>query len=375
MGKVTRYVGMDVHAETIAVAVVEGRKVARSLGTIPNRPEAVRRLIGKLGDRSTLRVCYEAGPTGYVLYWQLTQLGVQCDVVAPSLVPSKSGERIKTDRRDAEKLARAHRSGDLTSVWVPDATHEALRDLVRACEAAKKDELRAKHRLSKYLLRYGARAAEGCRPWTQAWLQWVRGFEFEHAAQNVTLLDYIMEVDHQKQRIARLEAAIDESVQDAPPHMKAVIDALQALRGVAQITAITLATEFGTFGRFERATQVMSYTGVVPSEHSSGARDRRGAITKTGNSHLRRVLVEAAHHYRHRPRLNQRQKGLEKKLSPQVLDIAWRAQERLHRRHWKLTNKSKPAGKVITAVARELAGFIWAIGVQAEKDATNAAKV
>jgi transposase len=375
MGKVTRYVGMDVHAETIAVAVVEGRKVARSLGTIPNRPEAVRRLIGKLGDRSTLRVCYEAGPTGYVLYWQLTQLGVQCDVVAPSLVPSKSGERIKTDRRDAEKLARAHRSGDLTSVWVPDATHAALRDLVRAREAAKKDELRAKHRLSKYLLRYGARAAEGCRPWTQAWLQWVRGFEFEHAAQNVTLLDYIMEVDHQKQRIARLEAAIDESVQDAPPHMKAVIDALQALRGVAQITAITLATEFGTFGRFERATQVMSYTGVVPSEHSSGARDRRGAITKTGNSHLRRVLVEAAHHYRHRPRLNQRQKGLEKKLSPQVLDIAWRAQERLHRRHWKLTNKSKPAGKVITAVARELAGFIWAIGVQAEKDATNAAKV
>jgi len=374
MGKNTRYVGMDVHAETIAVAVVEGRKVARSLGTIPNRPEAVRRLVGKLGDPSTLRVCYEAGPTGYVLYWQLTKLGVQCDVVAPSLVPSKSGERIKTDRRDAEKLARAHRSGDLTSVWVPDAAHEALRDLVRAREAAKKDELRAKHRLSKYLLRYGARPAEGCRPWTQAWWQWVRGFEFDYAAQNVTLLDYVMEVDHEKQRIARLEAAIDVAVEDAPPHMKAVIDALQALRGVAKITAITVATEVGTFTRFERATQVMGYTGIVPSEHSSGARDRRGAITKTGNSHLRRVLVEAAHHYRHRPRINQRQKGLEKTLSPQVLDIAWRAQERLHRRHWKLTNKSKPAGKVITAVARELVGFIWAIGVQAEKDAANAAR-
>ena len=374
MSKVTRYVGMDVHAETIAVAIVEGRKVARSLGTIPNRPEAVRRLLGKLGDRDTLRVCYEAGPTGYVLYWQLTKLGVHCDVIAPSLVPSKPGERIKTDRRDAEKLARSYRSGDLTAVWVPDAAHEALRDLVRAREAGKKDQLRAKHRLTKYLLRYGQRAPEGCRAWTLAWWRWVRGLQLTHASQNVTLLDYIMEVDHETQRIERLEAAIDEAIQDAPAHMKAVIDALQALRGVAKITAITLTTEFGTFARFERATQVMSYTGVVPSEHSSGAKNRRGGITKTGNSHLRRVLVEAAHQYRHRPRINQRQKQLQKTLSPQVQDIAWRAQERLHRRFWRLTNKSKPAGKVVTAVARELVGFVWAVGVQAEKDAANVAR-
>lgn len=160
MGKVTRYVGMDVHAETISVAIVEGRGVARSLGTIANRPEAIRRLIGKLGDASSLRVCYEAGPTGYVLYWQLTKLGVACEVVAPSLIPTKPGDRVKTDRRDAEKLARSYRSGDLTAVWVPNAEHEALRDLVRAREAAKKDELRAKHRLSKYLLRNGQRQAE-----------------------------------------------------------------------------------------------------------------------------------------------------------------------------------------------------------------------
>jgi transposase len=373
MSKVTRYVGMDVHAETISVAVAEGRQVARSLGTIANRPEAIRRLLGKLGEPASLRVCYEAGPTGYVLYWQLTKMGVHCDVVAPSLVPTKSGDRVKTDRRDAEKLARSYRSGDLTAVWVPDSEHEALRDLVRAREAAKKDELRAKHRLSKYLLRYGQRAPEGCRAWTHAWWQWVRAVRFDHAAQNVTVLDYIMAVDYEAQRITRLEGAIDEAVKDAPAHMKAVIDALQALRGVAKITAITLSTEFGTFARFERATQVMSYTGVVPTERSSGARDRRGAITKAGNAHLRRVLIEAAWHYRHGPRLNLRQKKLLRDLSPRVSEIAWKAQERLHRRFWRLTNKSKPAGKVVTAVARELVGFIWAIGLQAERDAATPA--
>lgn len=369
MSKVTRYVGMDVHAETISVAIVEGRGVARSLGTIANRPEAIRRLMGKLGERSTLRVCYEAGPTGYVLYWQLTKMGIECEVIAPSLVPTKSGERVKTDRRDAEKLARSYRSGDLTAVWVPDARHEALRDLVRAREAAKKDELRAKHRLSKYLLRNGQRPADGCGAWTQAWWQWVRGLQLEYGPQKVTLLDYILAVDHETQRLARLESAIDEAVKEAPAHMKAVIDALQSLRGVAKVTAITLVTEFGTFARFERATQVMSYTGVVPSERSSGARDRRGAITKTGNAHLRRVLVEAAWHYRHGPRLSLRQKQLQKTLSPQIMAIAWKAQERLHRRYWRLNTKSKPAGKVVTAVARELVGFIWAIGLQAEKEA------
>jgi transposase len=169
MSKIMRFVGMDVHAETIAVAVAEGREEVRALGIIPNRPEAVRRLLGKLGKPGTFRVCYEAGPTGYALYWQLTRLGVHCEVIAPSLIPSKPGERIKTDRRDAEKLARSYRAGDLTPVWVPDSKHEAIRDLVRAREAAKEDQLRAKHRLGKYLLRYGVRAPDGCRAWTAAW--------------------------------------------------------------------------------------------------------------------------------------------------------------------------------------------------------------
>lgn len=367
MGKTTRYVGMDVHAATIAVAVVEGRGVPRSLGTIENRPEAVRRLLKKLGDASTLRVCYEAGPTGYVLYWQLTKLGVHCEVVAPSLVPVKPGDRVKTDRRDAEKLARAYRSGDLTTVFVPDAEHEALRDLVRAREAAKKDELRAKHRLSKYLLRYGQYAPEGCRAWTLTYWRWVRMVKFDHAPQNATLLDYIAEVEHQGHRIERLEKSIDESIASAPPQMKAVIEALQSLRGVAKITAVTLAVEVGTFKRFERATQLMSYTGMVPSEHASGARRYQGAITKTGNGHLRRVLIESAWQYRHRPCLSNLQRALQSELDPHVLEIAWNAQLRLNRRYTRLTAKTKPPGKVITAVARELVGFIWAIGTATEE--------
>ncbi|MGC4093048.1 MAG: IS110 family transposase [Polyangiaceae bacterium] len=367
MSKSIRFVGMDVHAETIAVAVAEGRDQVRSLGIIPNRPEAVRRLLGKLGKASTVKVCYEAGPTGYALYWQLTKLGYHCDVIAPSLIPVAAGDRIKTDRRDAEKLARSYRAGDLTSVWVPDAKHEAIRDLVRAREAAKEDQLRAKHRLGKYLLRYGVRAPDGCRTWTAAWWQWVRGVQLDHTEQNTTLVELILEVDHQAQRIERLDGAIDRAITDAPKQLRALVDALQALRGVAKVTAVTLATEFGTFSRFEKATQVMSYTGMVPSEHSSGPRTRRGAITKTGNSHLRRVLVEAAWHYRHRPRLNQRQKELQRTWSPQVAETAWRAQERLHRRYLLLTAKSKPAGKIITALARELSGFVWAIGVETEK--------
>jgi transposase len=184
---------------------------------------------------------------------------------------------------------------------------------------------------------------------------------------NTTLLDCIMQVDHQAQRIELLEGAIDRAVAAAPTELRAPVDALQALRGVAKVTAVTLATEFGTFSRFERAAQVMSYTGVVPSEHSSGPRTRRSGITKTGNSHLRRVLVEAAWHYRHKPRICQRQHVLQQTLSPKVAAIAWRAQERLHRRYWALAQKGKPAGKIVTALARELVGFVWAIGVETEQ--------
>ena len=366
MGKTIRYVGMDVHAASIAVAVAEGRGRVRSVGVIENRPEAVRRLLGKLGEPSSLRVCYEAGPTGYVLYWQLTKMGVGCEVLAPSLLPVKPGDRVKTDRRDAEKLALLYQSGNVSRVFVPDAEHEALRDLVRAREAAKKDELRARHRLSKYLLRYGQYAPSGCRAWTLTYWRWVRTVKFEHAAQSQTLLDYIAEVEHQGQRIERIEKSIDDAIEAAPEQMKSVIEALQSLRGVAKITAVTLAVEVGTFQRFERAQQLMSYTGMVPSESSSGGRRWQGSITKTGNSHLRRVLIEAAWHYRHQPRLSNRQRALHKRLHPSVLEASWNAQLRLYRRYMRLNAKGKPAGKVVTAMARELVGFIWAIGTAAE---------
>lgn len=372
MSKFIRYVGLDVHAETIAVAICEGRGEARSLGTIPNRPEPIRKLIKRLDPVSTLRVCYEAGPTGYALYWQLTALGVRCEVVAPTLVPVKAGDRVKTDRRDAEKLARSYRSGDLTAVWVPDAAHEALRDVVRAREAAKKDELRAKHRLSKFLLRHGRRAPEGTKTWTEKYWRWLSSVRFEYAAQEATLLDYRTEVERAADRIERLEKAIDEAVKEAPAQMKAVIEALQALRGVAKITATTLVTEVGNFSRFVRPKLLMGYGGLVPSEHSSGNSKRQGAITKTGNAHLRRVLREAAWTYRHRPNLWGAQKRRQQGVSEEIKGISWKAQQRLHSRYWRLTSKGKVPGKAMTAVARELVGFIWAVGVQAERESTAA---
>ena len=241
--KSTRFVGLDVHAATIAVAVAEPEGEVRSLGTIPNEPDAVRRLMKRLGPADQLRACYEAGPCGYTLYWQLAQLGVACQVIAPTLVPVKAGDRVKTDRRDAERLARSFRSGDLTAVWVPDAAHEALRDLVRAREAAKRDQLRARHRLQKFLLRHGRRAPAGTTAWSEKYRRWIEGVRFEHPAQEATRLDYLSEVDHARERIARLEQALAKAVETAPAPMRAVIDALQALRGIAHLAAVTIERE------------------------------------------------------------------------------------------------------------------------------------
>ncbi len=363
-----RFVAMDVHADTIAVSLSEVPGEVRRLGIIPNRPESVRRLIRKLGPVEKLRVCYEAGPTGYALYWQLTEMGVHCDVVAPTLVPVKPGDRVKTDRRDADKLAVLYRGGHLTPVWVPDKDHEALRDLVRAREAAKSDQLRARHRLHKFLLRHGRRSPQEIKPWTQKHLDWVRRqVHFERPAQEAVLLDYLTEVDHARDRIARLELAIDAAVLAAPESMRAVIEALQALRGIAQVAAATVVAEVGALSRFARPRQLMGYSGAVPREHSSGSSTWRGSITKTGNAHLRRIVGQASWSYRHRPAvagaLRQRQKG----LSEEVKAIAWKAQHRLHDRYRRLIGKGKSKQQTITAITRELLGFIWAIGVHVEQ--------
>jgi transposase len=364
-----KFVGLDVHAETIAVAVAERDGEVRSLGVIPNREESVRKLVKKLGAVEQLRFCYEAGPTGYALYWQLSKLGAPCEVVAPTLVPVKAGDRVKTDRRDALKLARNYRAGELTAVWVPDADHEALRDLVRAREAAKKDQLRARHRLSKFLLRHGRRAPHGIQSWTMKYLEWIkRDVHFPARAQEVTLLDYLHEVEHAAVRIARLDAAIAEAAKLASPKMRAVIEGLQALRGIAQISAVTVVAELGEVTRFSKARQLMAYAGIVASEDSSGERTRRGSITKTGNAHLRRVVVEAAWAYRHRPSVGAALRKRQETVSEEVKQIAWKAQHRLHARYGKLMAKGKNKGVVVTAVARELLGFLWAIGVHVEAE-------
>lgn len=368
MEEATRFVGLDVHAATIAVAVAEGSRngEVRSLGIIPNEPAAVRKLVQKLGKKG-LRTCYEAGPTGFALYWQLAELGVPCDVIAPTLVPRKAGDKIKTDRRDALKLARCFRAGDLTPVWIPDQAHEALRDLVRAREAAKCDQHKARQRLGKFLLRTARRPPPGTN-WTAKHLEWIRALQFEHIAQQATLTDYLAEVDHAVQRIARLEQAIDDAVKGAAPTLRAIIDGLQALRGVGKLIATTIAVELGGFARFQTAKQLMAYCGVVPSESSSGTKRRQGAITKTGNAHVRRVLFEAAWACRHRPRLGAQLKKRQQALSAATNEIAWKAQNRLHRRYLALSARGKPSQKVIGAVGRELLGFIWAVGIQVEQE-------
>jgi transposase len=366
MKETLRFLGLDVHAETIVVAIAEPDGEVRSLGTIANREESIRKLIKKLGPSEHLRACYEAGPTGYVLYWQLTQLGVECAVVAPTLVPTKAGDRVKTDRRDAEKLARSHRSGDLTAVWVPDGGSEALRDLVRAREAAKQDQLRARHRLGKFLLRMGRRPAVGMKAWTEPYMAWVRQVRFEQPAQQATLLDYLHEVDHMAARVKRLEQAITEAVKLASPELQEVVKGLQALRGIAEISAVTIVAELGQISRFDTARQLMGYSGAVPSEDSSGKRKRQGRITKTGNAHLRRIVVEAAWSYRHRPAIGPRLRKRQEGVPEPIKEIAWKAQVRLAKRYARLAAAGKDQRKIITAVGRELLGFIWAIGVKAE---------
>lgn len=368
-----QFVGLDVHAETIAVAVAETGGEIRSHGIIPNRLESIRKMIHKLGPVGQLKACYEAGPTGYVLYWQLTQLGVSCEVIAPSLIPTKAGDRVKTDRRDAEKLARNYRAGELTAVWIPDAAHEALRDLVRAREAAKKDQLKARHRLGKFLLRHGRRP-EGLKAWTKKYLEWIKtNVKFDQPAQEATLADYLEEVDHVAARILKLEKAIDEAVQKVPQPMRAVIEALQALRGIAQTTAATIVSELGSLSRFEGPRQLMGYSGLVSREHSSGNRVQRGGITKTGNAHLRRVVVEAAWAYQHRPNVTgyllRRQKNLA--LSDEVKKIAWKAQQRLHKRYKAFADRGKNKNQIVTALGRELLGFIWAIATHTEQQQTQ----
>jgi transposase len=355
-----RYIGLDVHKATISVAIAEESGAPTSYGKIGNDPAAVRTLMTRLGGPAVeVRVAYEAGPTGYALHRQLVGMGIDCMVVAPSLIPKQPGNKVKTDRRDALKLARLLRSGDLTPVWVPDEAHEALRNLVRARADAKADQLRAKHRLSKLLLRQGCWPPSGVRNWSLRHFQWLRQLEFEHLPDRVVFADYLAEVTAGADRIKRLEAALQQCAQNSS--QVAVICALQAFRGIGFLSAVTLVAEAGDLRRFRIAPQFMAYVGVVPSEASSGGRQQRGSITKTGNTLLRHVLGEAAHHARHVPRVAGTLKRRQADLPREVVDLAWRAQLRLHARYRHLSLRIG-ARKALTAIARELAGFVWAAG-------------
>jgi len=355
------FVGLDVHKESIAVAVAEeGGGEPRFLGTISPEPAQLTQLVRRLGRTRELVCCYEAGPCGYGVYRQLTALGVNCLVVAPSLVPRKPGERVKTDRRDALKLARLLRSGELTAVWVPDQDQEALRDLTRAREDARHDLMRARHRLSKLLLRLDLRAPTGVHAWTQRHRHWLRQVQCPHHWQQQVLEEYRQAVVEAEERAARLDAEIAAAAQEGA-HAPAIAS-YQALRGVAVLTAVTIAAEVGDITRFESPRQLMAYAGLVPSEASSGGRVRRGGITKTGNSHLRLVLIEASWHYRHPPAISATLRRRQQEQSVVVRGISWKAQQRLHRRFRRLLGRGKVKQEAVVAVARELIGFLWSVG-------------
>lgn len=355
------FVGLDVHKETVAVALAHREPPAEviSLGEIPNRPESVRRLMQKLTVRYTLNVCYEAGPCGYAIYRQLRTLGIACSVVAPSLVPSRPGDRVKTDRRDALKLARLLRTGELTPVWVPDLDHEALRNLTRLRAVAHHDLTRARHRLSKFLLRAGCVAPEGAKPWTKTYLAWTHAVLLAHPLDVRVRDDYFDQVVHFEERIVALDRAIEEAVATCP--MAPRIAALCTMRGVSTVTAATVVAEWGDIGRFIRPRQLMGYAGLVPSEHSSGGSVQRGRITKTGSSYLRRVLIQAAFAYRHRPLLGGTLRRRQQGQPEAVRRIAWKAQHRLHALYRRLMARDKRHQKIVVAIAREMVGFLWAI--------------
>lgn len=363
MDETTTYVGLDVHKETIAVALADGggRGDARAFGQIVNTPTALARMLAKLSQPGrTLKFCYEAGPCGYGIQRQLSAAGHDCVVVAPSLIPRKPGDRIKTDRRDANNLARLHRAGELSAVWIPDTAHEAMRDLVRARLAAVRSLRQARQQLSGFLLRHGFHY---CRPaWTQMHRRWLAGLCFEQPIHHIVLEDHIATIEAATERRDRLTKQIEIMLSDWS--LAPVVLALQSLRGMALVTAATMIAELGDLSRFTNPRQLMAYLGLVPSEHSSGGTRRQGGITKAGNTTARRMLIEAAWSYRFPAKISREQLIRQEQLPKPIRETAWKAQVRLCSRYRKLAKAGKPATTVTTAIARELSGFVWAIACQ-----------
>ena len=362
----TLFIGLDVHKETIAVAYVAEEREAEvvSLGTIGTRQCDIDKLIRKLQAKGkTLHFVYEAGPCGYWLYRYLTKKNLKCWVVAPSCIPKKASDRVKTDRRDAMQLARLLRSGDLTPVYIPSVEDEAIRDVVRAREDVLKDVKATKVRLKAFLLRQDIRY-EGRANWGAAHLRWLAEVVCPTPAQQIVFQEYVRAVSEQTERLQRLEAELATLV----PSWRwyPVVEAIQALRGVQFTAAVTLIAELGDLSRFDSPRQLMSYLGLTPSEHSSGERRRQGAITKTGNAHARRVLVEGAWAYRYPAKVSRHLQLRLEKVPTGIQDISWKAQVRLCKRYRRLIARGKNANQVVVAIAREMAACVWAIAREVE---------
>src|ERR1700687_888907 len=357
------FVAFDTSKLRNAVAIAEGGRdgEVRFFGEIENGTEATAKLVRKLaGKYERLTFCYEAGPTGYGLYRQITGLGHACNVVAPSLVPKKPGDRVKTNRRDAVSLAKLLRAGELTAVWVPDRAHEAMRDLTRARDTAVMDLRTKRQQLSAFLLRQGRPYPARRKTWTQAHMSWLESQKFDYAEQRLVFEEMMLALRQASERLVRLEQAIRAAVPDWS--LAEVVTGLMAMRGLDLISAVTLLAEIGDLSRFRTPLELMAYLGLVPSESSTGDTIKRGPITKTGNKRASRMLVECSWSYQHPPRVGQAQQHKVDAAPEAVREIAWKAQCRLHRRYRALVRRGKLKTVAITAVARECAGFIWAIG-------------
>jgi transposase len=350
------HIGLDVHKETIAVAVLRPGESECEERVIANTPEALRRLFARLPDRSALRTCYEAGPTGYDTWRLLSALGVPCEVIAPSLIPRRSGAHVKTDRTDARNLARLHRAGELTAVRVPSPAEEALRDLVRAREDLRSDRRVAQQRIRSFLLRYGKRYPTGSGRWGVRYELWLQALTFEEPAAQAAFDHLVSAYSVRDAQLAAIDRQIEEAALSGP--LAEPVARLRAFRGIDTLTALTIASETCDFARFPTAASYMAFTGLVPREHSSGAARHQGSITKAGNAHVRRVLVEAAWAYRHRPAVRGKLAVRQEGLPPELLAYSWKAQTRLHAVYRRLAAR-RGANKAAVAVARELSGFVW----------------
>ena len=360
---ITSYVGLDAHAQSSAIAVADAGEVTapRFLGTVGAKFSELAKALGQLGKPSGLRIVYEAGPCGFAMVRQLRQAGYQCEVVAPSKIPRKPGDRIKTDRRDALTLAGLARAGQLTFVCVPDERDEAMRDLSRARTDAVRARLKARQQLKAMLLRHDRRYT-GKSSWTAAHERYLSAVSFDHRPQEIAFVEYRRAIGEAHARVGLLSAALSEELQHW--RMRPLVCALMTLRGIDELTASSLVAELGELKRFAHARDLMGYLGLVPSEYSSGSRRALGAITKTGNGQARRLLIEAAWNYRFPARisllLQKRQEG----QPAAIREIAWKAQLRLTQRYRRLTARGLQHNKVCVAIARELSGFIWSIGQQ-----------